>query len=92
MACNASGELRPSISNREAFENVQDLERGDALAVRRQFKDIVAPVTARDRIDPCRCMFLEIDFAKEPAGLLHELVDLVRDLSFIESVAAFLAD
>ena len=48
--------LRRSEAHRaqvEAFENVQHLQRGDALTVRRQFEDIVAAIIHRDRIDPC---------------------------------------
>ena len=84
--------IAPHRAQIESFENVQHLQRGDALAVRRQFEDIVAAIVRRDRIDPCRCMLLEIDFAQKTAILLHELVDLVRDLAFIKSVAPFLAD
>src|SRR5262245_16742778 len=37
-------------------------------------------------------MFFEIDLAEKTAVRLHELVDLVRDLAFVESVAPFFAD
>src|SRR5882757_7712876 len=37
-------------------------------------------------------MLLEIGFAKEPAIGTHKRVDLVCDLAFVESVAAFLAN
>ena len=37
-------------------------------------------------------MFFEIGFPQKTAIRLHEGVDLVRDLAFIESVAAFFAD
>ncbi len=37
-------------------------------------------------------MFFEIDFSQKSAVLLHELVDLVRDLALVKSVAPFLAD
>src|SRR5437762_877235 len=37
-------------------------------------------------------MLLEIGFAQEPAVGMHERVDLVSDLAFVESVAPFLAN
>ena len=37
-------------------------------------------------------MFLEIHFAQETAVLLHEVVDLVRDLAFVKNIATFLTD
>ena len=37
-------------------------------------------------------MLLKIDLAQKPAVLLHETVDLARDLAFVERIAAFLAD
>ena len=67
-------------------------KRGDSLPVRRQFEDIVAAVIRRDRIDPRAGVLFEIGLAQIPAVRLHERVDLVRDLAFVESVAAFLAD
>ena len=92
MACKVSGELRPIALQIESFENVQDLQRRDALAVRRQFKNVVAAIIRRNRIDPGRCVLLEIGFAQIAAVRLHERVDLVRDLAFVKSVAAFFAD
>src|SRR5260370_41229873 len=80
------------FSQIQSFKNVQYLQRGDALTVRRQFKNIVAAIIRRDRIDPCRCMFFEVDFAQKSAVLAHELVDLVRDLTFVKSVATFLSN
>ncbi len=68
------------------------MQRGDALAVRRQFEHVVAAIIGRDRFDPCRCMLFEIGFTQKTAVLAHEHVDLVRDLAAIKSVAAFLAD
>ena len=82
------GRIAPHRPQIESFENVQDLQRGDALAVRRQFKNVVAAVICRDRIDPRAGMFFEIGFAQITAVRLHEGVDLVRDLAFVESVAS----
>ena len=82
----------PSRLQIEAFENVQHLQRGDALAVRRQLVDIVAAIVRRDRIDPGGGVLFEIDFAQIAAVGLHEGIDLVRDLAFVEGVAALSRD
>ena len=37
-------------------------------------------------------MLFEIGFAQKAAIGLHETVDLVRDLTFVKGVPAFLAD
>ena len=37
-------------------------------------------------------MFLEINFAQPAAVCLHECIDLLRDLTFIENVTAALGD
>src|SRR5437763_16387643 len=76
----------------ESFENVQYLERGDALTVRRQFEHIVTTIICRNRLDPCRRVLFEIGFTQKTAILAHELVDLVCDLAFVKSVATFLAN
>ena len=62
------------------------------LAVRRQLEDVVAAVIHRDRIDPGGSVLLEIGFPQVAAVRLHEGVDLVRDLAFVENVAALFAD
>src|SRR4029079_11868404 len=46
----------------------------------------------RDRLDPRRGMILEIGFAQEAATGPHKRVDLVSDLTFVKSVAPFLAN
>src|SRR5207237_9128027 len=43
-------------------------------------------------IDPRAGVLFKIDFAEKTAVLLHELVDLVRDLALVKSVPPFLAD
>ena len=68
------------------------MQGGDPLSVRRQFKNIVAAIVRRNRINPRARLFLEIGFAQETAVLLHEDIDLVRDLAFVKNVAPFLAD
>src|SRR5262249_9716121 len=56
------------------------------------FEYLVAAIVDRDRIDPCAGMFFEIHSAQVPAVGFHEAVDLVRDITFIESVASLFAD
>ena len=92
MACNVSGELRPIAFRSNPSRMFRICSVGDALTVRRQFKNIVAAVIRRDRIDPGAGVFFEIGFAQITAVRLHEGVDLVRDLAFVESVTALFAD
>ena len=86
------GRIASHRSQIESFENVQNLQRGDSLSVRRQFKNIISAIIHRNRIDPRARVLFKIVFAQKSAVLVHEHVDLVRDLAFIESVATFLAN
>ena len=86
------GRIAPHRLQIESFENVQHLQRGDALAIGRQFKNVVTAVIRRDRVDPRAAVLFKIHFAQIPAVRVHEGIDLVRDLTSVESVATLLAD
>src|SRR4029077_910909 len=76
----------------ESFENVQYLQRGNALTVRRKLENIVAAIIRRDRLHPGGRMLLEVGFSQKAAISPHEIVDLVRDFSFVKNVATFFTD
>ena len=76
----------------EAFEDVEHLERGDALRVGRQLIDVVAAVIDGDGFDPGGLVVLEVGLAEKTAVGAHEGVDLIGDLALVEGVAALFRD
>src|SRR5262249_38443249 len=75
-----------------SFEDVQDLQRRNTLTVWRKLEHIVTSIVHRDRVDPSGGMLLEIGLPQEPAIGSHESVDLVSDLTLVESVPPFLTN
>ena len=71
----------------EALEDVEHLERDDALRVRRQLEDLVAAVGRRDRRDPVGVMRGEVGRRQQAAALLHVGGDRLRDRPAVERVA-----
>ena len=76
----------------EAFENVQHLQRGDALRVRRELEHVVAAIGRGDRIEPVRRVSAEVRFGQQPVAAFHVLGDRPRDRTAVERVAATLRD
>ena len=68
------------------------MKRRDALAIRRQLKNIVAAVVDRYRLDPSGRVLFEIGFGQKAAIGTHKSLDLIGDLTFVETVAAFFAN
>ena len=71
MTCQASAEPRPMLLEVEALEHVEHLQRGDALAVRRQLVDVVAAVVHADRLDPVAGVRREVLVAQTTADAAH---------------------
>ena len=81
------GALEPHRAQVESLEDVQHLQRGDALAVGREFINVVPAIISGNRLDPRRGMVLEIGLAEPAAVGAHEAVNLVRDLAAIKGIA-----
>ena len=75
-----------------ALEDVEHLERGDALAVRRQLPHVVAAVVGRDRLDPLGVVRGQVRGGEIAAVGAHVLLDALGDLALVEGVAAALGD
>ena len=75
-----------------AFENVQNLERGDPLAVGRQFPDVVAAIIGRNWLDPVGRVILEVLHAEIAAVRLAEGDDLLGDRAAVIGIAAAVGD
>ena len=74
------------------FEDVQDLQDGHALPVRRQLEHIIAAVIRRDRFDPVTAGCGKIIDAEKTAGRAHAGAQPFRELTIIEPVTAALRD
>lgn len=69
------------------FEDVQHLERRDALGVRRQLPHLVAAIIRRHRIDPLGLVLRQIARREKPAVPFQELLDAPGRLAAIEAIA-----
>ncbi len=76
----------------EAFEDVQHLQDGDALAVRRQLEHLPAAIRRCDGLDPLRAMRREILAAEVPAVAAHGLLDGGGDGAVVERGAPVVGD
>ena len=74
------------------LEDVQNLQRGDALAVRWQFPDVVATIAGADRLDPVRGVSLEIFHRDQTTDRYAVAHDLLRDPAFVKRLRPLLAD
>ncbi len=74
------------------FQDLKHLQGGDALALGRQFPDVIAAIIDADRLDPFRAVIGEILIADPAADALHIGVDGARDLTFVKRVAPALGD
>src|SRR6266567_5864297 len=72
-----------------AFDDVQHLQRGNALCIRRKLVDIVAAIAGRDRSDPIRMVLLHILHTQNAATALHVFSDTLGQWAAIEGIAPF---
>ena len=72
------------------LHQVQDHQGEDAGAVRRHLPDVVAAVVRADRLDPDRCVVLEVGRREVAAVRLAEGDDAAGDAAAVERVAAVL--
>ena len=86
------GRARAHLLQIVAFEDLQHLQNRRALAVGRQFVHVIAAIVDRERRHPFAVMRREILVAQIAADALEISVDRVRDLAFVERVAAALGD
>ena len=83
--------IRRTVAERgdvETFEDVQHLERDEALRARRKFEQIVAAVVCRQRLHPLGAMVGQIAFVDQAVARLHIGRDRASDRSGVERVAA----
>ena len=74
------------------LEDLQHLQRGDALAVGRQLPHVVTAVVERSRVRPTRCGVRRGRRREEPAGVAHVGLDRAGDVAAIEGVATAAGD
>ena len=74
------------------LEDVQNLQRGDALAVRRQFPDVVAAIAGADRLDPVGGVLLEVAQRDQATDRLAVANDLPGDPALVKRLRPLLAD
>ncbi len=80
---------------RGEFELFQDIERhksDDALAVRRDFADVVASIVHRNGLDPPRLILSKIFLAEKAAEFAAVRDDAVSEFPSVEGVGAALRD
>ena len=68
------------------FEHVENLQRGDALSVGRNFPHVVAAITGADRLDPIGLVVVEIAERELPAVGLRKFHDLLGDFALVKSL------
>ena len=76
----------------DAFEDVEQQQRGEPLVVRRKFVKGVAAVGRRDRLDPRGLVLREILHRQIPAVLLAVVDDGPADLAAVVGVAPALGE
>ena len=74
--------------NIETLENVQDLQCGYALPIRRQLVNIPATIICRHRRHPLRAMCGKIFVTQQATVLGHVGIDSLCDITLIKSVPA----
>ena len=74
------------------FEQVEDLQRGDALPARRQFPQLDAAITRRHRFDPVAGVRGHVLVGEEPVVRGEVIADHARDVARVERVAATVSD
>lgn len=72
---------------REAFENLQDQKRDDALPVRRTFVDLVTAKARLDRLHVLAAIAREIVQRVQPAETAQTFDDIARNRTAIERIA-----
>ena len=75
-----------------ALENVEHLERHDALGVGRQLQDLVAAIRGRERLDPVGMIRSKIRGGDEAAALLKIVGDRLADRPTVERIASAARD
>src|SRR6266540_4970070 len=80
------------LVEREAFEDIQRDQGGDALSVRWDLPHIVAAVARADRRNPRAGMAREICGAEQPAGFGREAHDRLGDHAVVEVLRFRLGD
>ncbi len=83
------GGVRFQAGNVEVFEQIQGLERGDALTVRRNLPHVIATVARAHRVDPVRRMLREITHFEEAALLLRGTHNPLGDFALVKHAPAF---
>ena len=78
--------------HREILQNVQHLQRGNSLPVRRQLVHGPVVVGRRDGLDPLGRIFGKVLRGHRPVMAFHGLEDFLRDFALVECVAAVLRD
>ncbi len=76
----------------EALEDVQHLERDDALRVRRHLQDVVSTIGRRDGLDPVGPVRREVGLGEERLAAAHVVGDGLGDRPLVERVAPALGD
>ena len=79
------GRVRLERADVERLQHVEDLQRGDALAVGRDLPHVVAAIAAADRLDPVGLVVAEVAERKLPAHGLRELDDPLGQLALVET-------
>src|SRR6202035_5170069 len=75
-----------------AFQNIEHLQCGDALSVRRKLVHFVAAVIGGNGLDPLRLMRGEILLAQITTVGVEEGIDLFGDFTFVKSIASLLSE
>ncbi|MEZ6073819.1 MAG: hypothetical protein R3C10_26955 [Pirellulales bacterium] len=70
------------------FEQIEHLQGRDALAIGRQFPDVVATKVRRDRLDPGVLVFGEVAEGEVAADLLAVLDDVASDRPFVKGLGS----
>ena len=92
MACSVARGVQPGLIERKRLHDVEHFERGQALAVGRQFVDRPAAIGGGDGIDPFAGVLGKILLRERSAVALRCLHDALRDFAFVVGVAPALGD
>ena len=74
------------------LKDVENLQRGDALAVRRQFPNIVASIAGADRLNPVGGVLLQVTQRDQAANRFAVARDLLGNPALVKCLRPFLAD
>ncbi len=86
------GRAEADLGKIVAFQDIEHLQRRDALAVGRQFPHVIATVIGADRLDPFALVAGQILIAQKAAIGLEVGTNGARDLALIERVAPAIGD